>query len=224
MKKIILTLALSSFSLGFAQQKLSINSITGFQSAFDDMKNRMGKSMNFDEIEGTPYLNKNFTNAKVAANYQEAPVRYNSYSDEIEFQNGDEVQVLPKNATFSRIEFTSPKQVMVLLETSDELSGYFIELVGGKNAAYKKVKTEFIEASAATKGYTEKKPASFNQLDPVYYIKTEKGFIKKPKHQKDILSEFPDKQEALKAFFKSNKIKLDKEEGLIKLVNFLNQN
>ncbi|WP_336686677.1 hypothetical protein [Chryseobacterium bernardetii] len=223
MKKIILTLAISSFSLGFAQQKLSINSITGFQSAFDDLKNRMGKSLNFDEVEGSPYLNKKFTNAKVATNYQEASVRYNSYSDEIEFQKGDEVQVLPKSPTFSRVEFTAPAQVMVLLETSDDLSGYFIELVNGKNSLYKKIKTEFVDASPATKGYTDKKPASFNQLDPVYYIKTEKGFIKKPKHQKDIQNEFPDKQEVLNAFFKSNKIKFDKEESLIKLVNFLNR-
>ena len=157
-------------------------------------------------------------------NYEKISVRYNSYKDEIEFQKDNSPLVLPKESQFSRIEISSPKQTLVLLDTGDDLSGYFYELAGGKNALYKKVKTKFIDAAPAANSYAAGRPASFKLQQPVYYIKTEKGWIKKPKNQKDITEAFPDKKDALNTFFKSNKIKFDKEEDLIKLVSFLNQN
>ncbi|MFZ4930773.1 hypothetical protein [Chryseobacterium sp. Mn2064] len=225
-KKILTTLILASFSsFSFGQQTLSVNGATGAQSVFDGIKSTTGKTLKYEDIPGaSPYLNKEFANAKVAANYEQVPVRYNSYSDEIEFKKNNEVQVLPKTSDFSRIEIASPKQTIVLLETSDDLNGYFIELVNGKNSLYKKVKTKFTDVVPAANSYASERPANFRTLDPVYYIKTDKGFIKKPRNQKEIIEQFPDKKDNLTAFFKSNKIKFDKDEDLIKLVTFLNQN
>ena len=227
MKKIILTtIVLTSLnSLSFGQQTLSVNGTTGVQSVFDGIKSTTGKTFKYDEIAGaSPYLNKEFANAKVAENYEQVPVRYNSYSDEVEFKKNNEIQVLPKTSDFSRIEISSPKQTIVMLETSDDLSGYFIELVNGKNSLYKKIKTKFTDVVPAANSYASERPANFRTLDPVYYIKTDKGFIKKPRNQKEIIEQFPDKKDNLTAFFKSNKIKFDKDEDLVKLVTFLNQN
>ncbi|UKB84324.1 hypothetical protein LF887_01330 [Chryseobacterium sp. MEBOG06] len=225
MKKTILTtLILAGLNFSFGQQTLSINGATGAQSVFDGIKSTTGKTLKYDEIPGaSPYLTKEFSNAKVAANYEQVPVRYNSYSDEVEFKKNNEIQVLPKTADFSRIEISSPKQTIVLLQTSDDLSGYFLELVNGKNSLYKKVKTKFTDLVPAANSYASDRPANFRALDPAYYIKTDKGFIKKPRNQKEIIEQFPDKKEALNTFFKSNKIKFDKDEDLIKLVTFLNQ-
>lgn len=226
MKKTILTtLAIASFSFSFAQQTLSVNGATGAQSVFDGIKSTTGKTLKYEEIAGdSPYINKEFSNAKVAANYEQVPVRYNSYSDEVEFKKNGEVQVLPKTSDFSRIEVASPKQTIVLLQTSDDLNGYFFELSNGKNSLYKKIKTKFNDFVPAANSYASDRPANFKTLPPVYYIKTDNGFIKKPRNQKEIIEQFPDKKESLSAFFKSNKIKFDKDEDLIKLVTFLNQN
>jgi len=49
-------------------------------------------------------------------NYEKISVRYNSYKDEIEFQKDNNPRVLPKESQFSRIEISSPKQTLVLLE------------------------------------------------------------------------------------------------------------
>lgn len=225
MKKTILTtLILASINLCFAQNTLSVNGATGSQSVFDGIKSTTGKTFKYEDIAGSPYYNKDFAIAKIADNYEQVPVRYNSYKDEIELKKNNEVQVLPKSSVFARIEISSPKQTIVLFETFDELSGYFFELVNDKISLYKKIKTKFVDVIPAANGYASEKPANFRNLDPVYYIKTEKGFIKKPKNQKEIIAEFPDKKDALTAFFKSNKIKFDKDEDLIKLVTFLNQN
>lgn len=223
-KTILAILILTNVTFVFGQQTLSVNQVLSDHSVFDGVKSTTGKSFKYEDISGTPYLTKTFSNAKLADNYEQLPVRYNSYTDEIEFQKDNKTSVLPKEAKFSRIEISSPKQTLALLETNDDLSGYFFEISKGKNTLYKKIKTKFIDYVPAPNGYASDKPANFKTLDPVYYIKTEKGFIKKPKNQKDIIEQFPDKKEALTAFFKSNKIKFDKEEDLIKLVAFLNQN
>jgi len=221
-KKILISLLSISSILTFSQQSLSINQVTGTQAVFSTGAD--AKSFKYEDISGSPYLDKKFYEAKVSDDYEKISVRYNSYKDEVEFQKDGSPLVLPKETKFSRIEIGSPKQTIVLLETNDDLSGYFFELVNGKNSLYKKIRTKFVDFVPAPNGYTSDKPATFKMLDPVYYIKTEKGFIKKPKNQKDIVEQFPDKKENLATFFKSNKIKFDKEEDLIKLVNFLNQN
>ncbi|MGX5685035.1 hypothetical protein ACWKWW_10745 [Chryseobacterium cucumeris] len=225
MKKIVLTvLAIASFSFSFAQNTLSVNGATGAQSVFDGINSTTGKTFKYDEIVGdSPYIGKEFSDAKIAVNYEQVSIRYNSYTDEIEFKKNGNVQVLPKTTDFSRIEVLSPKQILVLLDTSDDLNGYFFELISGKNTLYKKIKTKFTDVVPAANSYASEKPANFRKLPPVYYIKTQNGFIKKPKNQKDIINQFPDKKDSLTSFFKSNKIKFDKDEDLVKLVTFLNE-
>jgi hypothetical protein len=224
MKKTFLIFSFLAFNFLISQQTLSVNQVTGDQSVFSGIKSTAGKNLTYDEIQGTPYLDKVFYKAKVAASYEEVPIRYNSYKDEIEFQKDGKTLVLPKDNKFARIEIKSPKQIFVLLDTKDDSSGYFIELANGKNSLYKKIKTIFRDAVPASNSYASDKPAQFKIQEPVYYIKTESIFIKKPKNQKEILEQFPDKKEILNTFFKSNKIKFDKDDDLIKLVNFLNQN
>ena len=226
MKKITISIFSLISVFCFSQQQIvSQNYSVGTQPIYYTLQSSSGKTLNYDDILGTPYPDKNFMKAKISGTTEEQiPIRYNSYNDEIEFKKDDKVLALPKKTEYTRIEATSPKITFVLLDTSDELSGYFYELVNGKNGLYKKIKTKFIDFIPAPNGYSSDKPANFKTLDPVYYIKTDKSFIKKPKNSKEIIEQFPDKKENLSAFFKSNKIKFDKEEDLIKLVTFLNQN
>ncbi|REC57187.1 hypothetical protein DRF62_01275 [Chryseobacterium piscium] len=182
-----------------------------------------GKNLSYSDIQGSPYYSKGYIVAKFSGSDESAPAKYNSYNDEVEFMKEDKPYVLPKNETFSTVTFTTTKETLVRLETNDELSGYFFELVNGKNILYKKVKTKFIDAVVAVNSYATDRPAVFKALEPVYYIKTENGFIKNPKNKKEIIDQIPEKKEALSAFFKENKIKFDKEDDLKKLVTFLNQ-
>lgn len=181
------------------------------------------RALNYDEIQGSPYPNTSFILAKFNNNYEMAPARYNSYTDEIEYQKNNQTFTLPKTDVFSKIILISSKDVLVRLDTKDDLAGYFYELINGKYSLYKKIKTEFIDSIPTKSSYDSEKPAEFKTLPAIYYIKTDNGIIKKNKNLKDILEFFPEKKESIEAFYKSNKLKLNKEENLIKLVNFLNQ-
>ncbi|WP_326981903.1 hypothetical protein VUJ46_16940 [Chryseobacterium sp. MYb264] len=203
---------------------ISTNMAGGTRDVFYNIKsNSAGRMLNYDEITGSPYLNKNFSLAKIEGTHESVPVRYNSLKDEIEFQKDGKTMVLPNEETFSKIDIVSPKSVLVRLDTHDDLTGYFFELVNGKNALYKKIKTKFIDVVPATNSYATDRPASFKTLDPVYYIAINEKFVKKPKNEKEIIALIPEKKDAISQFVKSNKIKFNKEEDLVKLVNFLNQ-
>ncbi|WP_445431766.1 hypothetical protein [Chryseobacterium indoltheticum] len=228
MKKIVSGLLFLFVIAINAQANFSLSNNGGFLPQDNTIFNKVnspnaGKNLSYSDIQGSPYYGKGFSIAKFSGSDESAPARYNSYNDEIEFMKEDKPYVLPKNDKFSTVTFTTSRETLVRLETGDELSGYFFELLKGKNILYKKVKTKFIDAVIATNSYATDRPAVFKLLDPVYYIKTENGFIKNPKNKKEIIEQIPDKKEALNTFFKENKIRFDKEEDLKKLVTFLNQ-
>jgi len=202
---------------------LSVNSIGGDHAVFGVRSENSNKVLKYDEIIGSPYFDKQFHDATVAKDYEKTSVRYNCYLDEIEFEKDGKPLVLPKEEKFSRIIFLSANSTITLLDTKDNLAGYFFELTSGNFSLYKKNKTKFIDTVPAMHSYATDRPAVFKALNPVYYIKTENGFIKNPKNKKEIIEQIPDKKEALNTFFKENKIKFDKEEDLKKLVTFLNQ-
>ncbi|MFZ4930937.1 hypothetical protein [Chryseobacterium sp. Mn2064] len=236
MRKLVIGILLMSFGVTYAQNltqdafrpsyssTLSVNNLGGDHAVFGVKSENTGRGLKYEEITGSPYYTTEFQSAKVAENFDKVPVRYNSYKDEVEFQKEGKPMVLPKESAYSRIEIASPKNTLVLVKTNDDLDGYFFELVNGKNKLYKKVKTKFNDAVPAANSYASDKAAFFKNLDPVYYIQTaEYGFIKKPKKLKDILEFFPSKKEAIETYAKSNDIKFNKEENLVKLVAFLNE-
>ncbi|MFN4363311.1 hypothetical protein [Chryseobacterium hispalense] len=230
-KKIIgILILISSYTL--SAQQLTALSYSGGQlstggTLFKVDSPGSKRGLSYDEIKGTPYLDKTFSPARFIisdkVNAETAPARYNAYSDNIEFLKGDEVLALLPENPFTRVEFTDTNQVLVKLNIDDDLKGYFFEIVQGKNSLYKKVKAKFNDFAPAPNSYATDKPANFNILPPTYYINTEKGVIKRPSNKKEIIEQFPEKTEALNNFFKENKIRFDKEEDLKKLVNFLNQ-
>lgn len=228
MKKIVSSIFLFAVISISAQANFSLANNGGFLPQDNAILNKVnspnaGKNLSYSDIQGTPYYGKGYSVAKFSGSNESAPARYNSFNDEIEFMKEDKPYVLPKNNEFSTITFTNTREVIVRLDTGDDLSGYFFELVDGKNILFKKIKTKFIDAVPAANSYATDRPAVFKAMEPVFYIKTDQGFIKNPKNKKEILDQFPDKKDVLEKFFKENKIKFDKEEDLKKLVTFLNQ-
>ena len=66
-------------------------------------------------------------------------------------------------------------------------------------------------------------PAQFSLQKPLYFIQFENSFIKIPKSGKELAAEMPHKGKEIKEFVDKYKIKLNREEDLVKLANFLNQ-
>lgn len=226
MKKILILIAGLSSLMMFSQEVvLSRYDLLG-GSFSNTINSSTGKSFKYEDISGTPYLDKSFKEAKIAESYQNVMVRYNAFKDEVEFRNPekDEIMIIPKDEKFKSIEILFPKQNLVLLNLNNEPQGYYYKIVSGPVSFLKKVKVNFIDARPASTPYGTDQPASFSTPVNIYYIVHGNKVIKTPKNQKEIISQFPDKKDSLSIFFKENKIKLDKEDDLKKLVTFLNQN
>lgn len=100
---------------------------------------------------------------------------------------------------------------------------YYFELVNGKTSLYKKIETKFTDLEKASTPFGSDKPATFNTISPVFYLNENNKTLANPKKERDFMEFFPDKKDALKNFFKQNKIKFNNDADLVKIVKFLNQ-
>lgn len=222
MKKILSIALFLPFVFVDAQQSLNINNITGSQSVFESVASGTGAPLKYEDIQGSPYQSPLFQKASVGEKYGNIDVRYNAYTDDIEFLNNGKTEVLPKQDDFTRIEILSSKQAFVYFKSSTEPKGYLTEIAKGKNSAYKKEKVTFKDATVASNGYQTGKPAMFIKQDPIYYLKTASGNMNKVSSLKKITELFPEKEKEYNTYIKSNNLKFN-DADIAKLVAFINQ-
>lgn len=211
-----------------AQQGLStIDGSAGFLQSFDFNKFKSaerGKNLNYDDVQGTPYFNQQYDNVKVEGFKEVVLAKYNMFSDEVEFMQGDKVLSFPKSKEYSKIHFLTSNNSLIWLDKIGDHSGYFFVLNNGKNKLLRKNKVKFTDAKPAATSYSEALPAKFSNMPLAYFILTEKNELVPLKNSKEIANFFPTEKEKINAFIKTNKIKTDKEPDLIKLVTFINEN
>ncbi|KAA2221189.1 hypothetical protein [Chryseobacterium sediminis] len=222
MKKILTIALFLPFVIVEAQQSLNINNVTGTQSVFESVASGTGGPVKYEDIQGSPYQSPIFQKASVGEKYGNIDVRYNAYTDDIEFLNNGKTEVLPKQDDFSRIEVLPSKQVFIYLKNSSDPKGYVTEVAKGKNSVYKKEKVIFKDAAPAPNTYQTGKPAMFVKQDPVYYVKTASGSISKVSSLKKITDIFPEKEKEYNAYIKSNNLKFN-DADIVKLMTFINQ-
>lgn len=193
-----------------------------FDKVIDELNNGP-KKLNYSEVSGSPYYYKNFVAAKLVSKETIIPIRYNTLNDIVEFLNFQDVYELPKNQDFGSFIFETTKEKLVLIDTFDQYSGYFFEINSGKNKLLKKIITVFKPEVPAPNTLISGTPPKFETLAPLYFIKTQNDqIIKIPRTTKEFLDQYPENREKINDFIKSNKIKLNREDDLIKLVSFLN--
>ncbi len=201
-----------------AQQTLSeISRTSKFEKQIEEFNNGKSK-IKYSDVKGTPYYDPEFLKAKVANTQNTALVRYNSFLDLVEVVEKEDVYQLAKDETSPDFTFEKTKEKLVFVKTDDFYSGYFIEILAGKFRILKKVMTKFQPETPAPNTIVAGTPALFIPQKPIYFIETEKDFIKIT-NAKDLAKNFPEKE--IDQFISKNKIKLNREEDLIKLGTFL---
>ena len=228
MKTTIITASLFFGGIFLNAQQVSIfeSSRMAYLNKTIDEINNGPKKIKYTDIQGSPYYFANFVSAKIGDTSGLIPIRYNPFLDRVEIldNNSGSVYELPKESNYPKFTFVNTQEKLVLVNTNNEYSGYFFELVGGKNRLLRKNITKFKEEIPAPNSLLPSTPAKFETLKPIYFIKTDDNIIKVTKKADDLLNALPsDKKDATKDFIKANKIKLNEELDLIKLVTFLNK-
>jgi hypothetical protein len=177
--------------------------------------------------ECSMYLNKNWSKGKIILNdntvINEKLLRYNLYSQQMEFINDKDTAALGNPDEIASINFDEHSFIYNDYECHNKLKkGYFEVLIDGncKLLLFRCIKYKYIEECADPNAELIKE--TFYMEKKYFIVKGNKPAIQIPKKKKDVIELFSDKKD-MNSFIKKNKIKIDKQDDLIKLVNYYNE-
>ncbi|MDV2447787.1 hypothetical protein CMU93_09785 [Elizabethkingia anophelis] len=180
------------------------------------------------KIDGTPYIDgKGFKKAMVDGYGKDIKyMRYNAYEDEIEFeQNGTVYFVNKEDGLTVRIpEINKVYQALKYKLNGRTYFGYLVLLFpGSKVSLYKKEKVELLKGEKSPNAYGKGENDYFVKAKDLY-LQGDKGKIDVfPKSTKDAIRLFSPLKKGVYRFIDEEKIRFNKEDGVVKLIEFLNQ-
>ncbi|WP_157727398.1 hypothetical protein [Chryseobacterium taklimakanense] len=230
MKKIIILLLMPT--VFYTQVKTDLEAFNNSRGSVFDVTNTNFKS--YQGIDGSPYFNEHFLPITVDGYNKHVPnVRYNAYEDEMEFQNGNNLNYVIKSGDM-RIIFTGLNKVYVLrnyILDGTSTNGYLVEVVKeieDKFGLYKKEQIHIVEYNNnTTNSYLKQQNPKFEKKRDVFIVLYKGNYFKLPKSQKELKSWFQYNIPSVdvsrtKDFVKKNNINFTKEDDVKKFITFLN--
>ncbi len=208
MKRILLLLFLAIAPTLFAQLPRDLLTSTERISTFDDydgsvyMKSRYKESSVIDEKSGT----------------YDAKLKYNIFTDALEYSQGSSLYAIAKRPTVhARIDGDYFYYCNFKGQRGQNREGYYILVeLNDKYRIYKKLTLKIKEPSKNSLTQADD-PGELRMLT-TYYLEEEDMIMELPMNKRDLLATFNDKEGELKEYLKKEKIRLKKEEDLIRFV------
>lgn len=183
------------------------------------------KTYDKNEVSGSPYFNDEFILGNIITNenlkYTNVPLRYNIFNDNIEFKSiNQQILALSNPKLFKEIQIGDV--VFIYCESDSDIEGYYGLKQNGETKLLIKYGVVFNKATPAG-AYKEASPDRFHRRSNKLFIKTKNNYPFQISNKKDLEIYFGEKSKKMLAFIKKEKINIKKEEGLQKLVVFINQ-
>ena len=238
MKKLTLLSVLLSYGLSFSQPANPANGgnmqrITNYgQQAFIDFGNKSLRQKGNSNriIQGSQYFNENFkeANLKYFGNdiKEGGYMRYNGFSDEIEMSSTpgnweSDVILIKSKDVVPVIEGEKFIYLPYRLDDGRAVLGYLIEIFSGEKLnLYLKKKKTFMEAVEARTSLENSFPARYVESTDIYVSVDGDTPIPLKRTKKSIISFFDSNSSEVKAFIKSNRLKVNDIKSLIKIFEF----
>lgn len=195
------------------------------------------KSITFKPEEvhyaGSAYENDKFVSGYVFKNGRmlasNIGLRYNAFRDEIEVKTN-----IDAPNTSAKVMMRNPdiyvkllNKLIVFSPAKEGISrpGYFIVLAEGEKAdLYKKLSKEYIEGSESMTSLTRDIPSTYKEKETYYFVDKKTGaFEELPTGKNAKFALFKDLKKQMKAYADKERININKEWGLKKIVNHYNQ-
>jgi hypothetical protein len=225
-------LAPSLFIFFLFTASLSIAQMVGEEVDNDTYFSNRAITINPEErnYSGSAYENKEFVNgyvfndAKIVAS--NVALRYNAKREEIEIKNSlstpdEHARLLVRNP---KIYVKMGNKVFVYMKASEQVTkpGYFVVLEEGEHySLFKKITKKFIEGRESVNSITRDTPPAFEEKEIYYLVDNSDGsFTAFPKSRNGKLKSFTKHKKEIKEFVKSNKLNVNKEYALAKLVKY----
>lgn len=215
MKKAIFILSLGIFSIT-SNAQVQMNTGEGLLS--------FSKSPDFNDANttGSKYLSENYQSTKVNKGDQNFQIRYNAFTDMMEYKNGSDILELIKEKnthfTFQDGSVYELFQYQADGKSYDRYHKVLTDKNGIKVSKFQSIK--LIPAKKATSSYDSDTQAAYKANKEIYFITYNNQTFEFDGKQKSLEKIIPGKSDAIKAFYKENKIK-ENDSDMIKLGNFL---
>lgn len=177
-------------------------------------------------VEGTPYLNDKFITGEVILNdsiqIKEVPLRYNIYSDRIQFMSDKNIilEVDPSTTLTAKIE--EHKFIICdYMDGAEEKRGVLELLIDGEVRLYRKYDVVFKEATKAI-GYKDPEPDRFEWKEERYLIAIGQGIPEFITGKKDFFQKLKRVQPDIEAYARAHRLKPKFGKGLVKLIEICN--
>lgn len=192
----------------------------------NSLSNAYGKkSLNEKDIAGTPYLDKNFQESYIlkvnGVEIKDMPLRYNIYSDNMEFVKDGNILAVAFPSEIHRIKLGGKIFIYQQYLLANKVAhGYFQVLHEGDFQLLKKYSTELKipEKSAIDDSMR------FVRQEPAYYFRRGDGKIYAITTQKQLIKVLQPVHQPVIDFIKANKINGKDELKLVRLMEFVEEN
>jgi hypothetical protein len=184
------------------------------------------------KIEGSPYVVDKFSPAKISILGNKIySVKYNAFHDEVAVLGDDNVlyslrKDIRKDIFVTYIIQKKTYQIYSYLNNDGiQDSGFFI-VMSNQNSNIKLLKKEriiFIGEKKSVSSYADSEPSQYKRISDKYFIKIgEENARILPRNKKEFSNLFPEYKKDIMTYIKSERIKLNNEKDLLKILSFLN--
>ncbi len=211
MKRTLPFILLAAFYASFAQIPSSLLVPTSKISSYDD-------------YEGSIYMKFRYKESSVIdekSSAFDAKLKYNIYTDALEFvsKSGDLFELVKNPTIHARIDGDYFYYCDFKSQRGIDRRGYYVLVeLTDRYRIYKRFTLEIKdpkEQAAVSSGVAE--PGSI-RMNTSYFIEEAGVIMELPLNKKEMLAAFSDKENELKEYLKKEKIRLKKEEDLIRFV------
>jgi hypothetical protein len=184
---------------------------------------------NPNDYTGSPYYNEDFSKAiilkqgKVVAYNQE--VRYNVSKELFEIKDADNedsniINTIIRNGDIEiRIGDVDFEYIS---SQKNNLRGYFIPLFkGDKFSLYKKIIKEYIPSQKAINSMSTDIAALYREKEILYLVDSKDVFTSLPSSKGGKIKVFKNLKKEVKTYIKENRLNINRENDLLKLVSYI---
>jgi len=180
------------------------------------------KAKEYKDVDGSPYLNEEFIDGVIYMRDTltiKLPLRYNIYTDEMEYQLKGINFVVANPQDVSKIVIG--KSVFVY-QPYIKKGGYFELFESGKCLLVQKKSVAFKPAEGPKAITGAPTPAQFLRKSDSYYLVKDKSQVVRIENLKSLLKALEDQKDKMDAFVNQQQIKNIRKENIIKMVKYYN--
>ncbi len=193
------------------------------QGFLRDILGRPIRELAYVDVIGSPFENDEFLKGNVILNnddeYENVPLKYNIYNDELYFKNTKDEMLLSFVIPVKSFKIAGQTYLNGFPEIDKFTKNSFYGLLAGNKIKllFKSYKT-IVETRPYNSPYAEKRFESYK----AYFILKEGKMYKFKPSKKDLLELFGSSGPQIEEYIKKEKVNFKNDEDLIKLFDFIN--